>query len=177
MKIHIETPRLLLRDFEKSDADGIFELDSDPEVHRFLGNKAISTKEEADSMIEFIRAQYVKFGIGRWAVTDKRTGEFYGWSGLKFIDYTINNHTGYFDIGYRFIRKHWGKGYATEAAVAVRDYAFKDLDLEEIFSYAEAGNLNSQKVLKKIGLNFIENFTEDGVLMNWYHLPRISAIK
>jgi len=112
MNIHIETKRLLLRDIEEQDVTGIFDLDSDPDVHEYLGKKPIKTMQEAEEVIEYIKGQYIKNGIGRWAIIDKKTNDFIGWSGLKYEEHVRNYN--YYDIGYRLRKKYWGKGIATE---------------------------------------------------------------
>ena len=70
-----ETSRFSLREFRESDVEDFFELDSDPEVHRFLGNKPVKTRDEVTEKILLVRRQYEEFGIGRWAVVDKETTE------------------------------------------------------------------------------------------------------
>ena len=69
----IETERLILREILPSDADAMFELDSDPEVHRYLGNAPVKSRKKILEIIDFIRGQYNVFGIGRWAVVRRRT--------------------------------------------------------------------------------------------------------
>jgi ribosomal-protein-alanine N-acetyltransferase len=103
MKISIETDRLLLREVVASDAQGLFELDSDPEVHKYLGNKPIKSIKEAEGTVEYIRSQYKNYGIGRWAVVDKKTNEFVGWSGLKY-ETEVRKNAPYYDLGYRLKR-------------------------------------------------------------------------
>jgi RimJ/RimL family protein N-acetyltransferase len=71
MLFYIETERLIMRDLLLSDDDGMFELDSDPEVHRFIGNKPVQTIEESRKVIDIIRQQYEDNGIGRLAVIEK----------------------------------------------------------------------------------------------------------
>ena len=82
MQIFIETDRLILREITADDAPAMFDLDSDPEVHRYLGNHPVLHIREIETIITHIRRQYAENGIGRWAVVDKETGEFAGWSGL-----------------------------------------------------------------------------------------------
>lgn len=159
MKIHIETDRLIMRDIEPEDVEGIFKLDSDPEVHKFLGNKPIKTMLEAEKAIDYVRNQYEKKGIGRWAVINKQTGDFMGWSGLKYEEQVRD--LPYYDIGYRFIREYWGKGYATESATACLKYGFEVLKLEEIGGAAIVDHEASIKILKRIGLKQLDNFTYD----------------
>ena len=84
MKIYIETERLILREIRDEDVQGMYELDADPMVHKYLGNRPISTIDEAKNVIKYIQKQYEENGIGRWAIIDKKTKDFIGWSGLKY---------------------------------------------------------------------------------------------
>lgn len=140
------------------DVEEIFKLDTDPEVHTFLGKNPITSIEQAEANIAFIRDQYIANGIGRWAIIEKRTNSFIGWAGLKFITEPISGKTKYYDLGYRLIKKYWGKGYASEAAEACLAYGFKNLGLTEIYGMTQIGNLASIKVLEKTGLRRIETF-------------------
>lgn len=170
MKNPIETDRLLLREVLFSDADGMFELDSNPNVHIYLGNKPVTTIEQSKEYIENLQQQYKDFRIGRWAVILKETNEFIGWSGIKFINYEINNHQNFYEIGYRFIEKHWGKGYATEAGKAFIDYAFNEMKVDALYAYSDEGNENSRKILEKLGLQYVNSFEYEGELEVWYQL-------
>lgn len=170
MKNPIETERLLLREVVFSDVDGMFELDSNPNVHTYLGNKPVTTIEQSREYIEFLRQQYKDFGTGRWAVILKETNEFIGWSGIKFITDEINNHQNFYEIGYRFIEKHWGKGYATEAGKAFIDHAFNKMKVEAVYAYADEGNDNSRKILEKLGLQFVNSFEHEGEREVWYEI-------
>ncbi|WP_456313359.1 GNAT family N-acetyltransferase [Pseudomonas shirazensis] len=170
LKKSIETERLLLRALDLSDAEGMFELDSNPNVHIFLGKKPVKHIEESVDQIKNIQHQYETFGTGRWAVVLKETNEFIGWSGIKFITNEINNHKDFYEIGYRFIEKHWGKGYATEAGKAFIDYAFNEMKVDALYAYADEGNQNSRKILEKLGLQYINSFEYEGELEVWYEL-------
>ena len=170
MKEPIETDRLLLRELLFSDVDGLFELESNPNVHLFVGNKPVTHIDECRAYVEFIHQQYKDFGTGRWAVILKETNEFLGWSGIKFITNEINNYKDFYEIGYRFIEKHWGKGYATEAGKAFIDYAFNEMKVEALYAYADAGNENSRKILEKLGLRYVNSFEYEGELEVWYEL-------
>lgn len=170
MKIFVETKRLLLREILPTDIDGMYELDSDPEVHSYLGNKPVKNKEEVADIINFIRQQYTDNGIGRWAIIDKKTNAFMGWAGLKLITNETNHHNNYYDLGYRLIKKYWGQGIATEAAIATLQYAFEKLNTNEVYAIADSDNTGSNKILKKIGFTFIEDFNLDSVKHNWYKI-------
>lgn len=81
MQVHLETDRFILRDIEFTDTKDIFELDSDPDVYEFLGKKPIRTMEEIKGIIEYIKKQYQDYGIGRWAIIDKKVKRL--WDGLE----------------------------------------------------------------------------------------------
>ena len=170
MRIFVETDRLILRELLPQDELGMFELDSDPEVHRFLGNQPVKDMERIREVITFVRQQYVDNGIGRWAMVEKQTNQFIGWTGLKLVKEEFNHHINYYDLGYRLIRKYWGKGYATEGAIASIHYGFDTLRVEEIFATTDALNITSANVLKKAGLNFIESFVDEGSPYYWFSI-------
>lgn len=168
----IETNRLILRELLLTDDVGLFELDTNPQVHQYLGNNPIKTMHEARTIIAMVMQQYATNGIGRWAVIEKTSGDFIGWCGLKFIQEHENNHINFYDIGYRLIPKYWGMGYATEAAQAVINYGFHQLQLKEIFASAHVENKSSQKVLQKCGLSFIESYQWQQIPCNWYRITK-----
>ena len=175
MKVFAETERLILREIMPTDIEGMFELDSNPEVHTYLGNKPVKTREETEKVIEFIRAQYVERGIGRWAAIEKSSGDFIGWSGLKLNTGekdSLNGKQDFYDIGYRFIPRYWGKGYATESAIVALDHGFMVMHYETIAGIALIDNVGSNKVLQKIGLHYIEDFDCEGTRASWYELNK-----
>lgn len=172
MKIFAETERFILREILQSDLDGMFELDSDPEVHKYLGNKIVTDKNQIAQVINFVRQQYIDHGIGRWAIIDKRTNAFMGWTGLKFVTEVTNGHKNYYDLGYRLIRKYWGLGIATETALISLDYAFNTLKIAEVYAAASCENLASNKILQKVGMNFIETFYYEDINCNWYKIDK-----
>jgi RimJ/RimL family protein N-acetyltransferase len=172
MEIFAETERLILREIEYEDEQGMFELDSDPEVHRYVGNNPVQSLEQIQMVIGFIRQQYVDNGIGRWAVVEKHTNQFVGWAGLKLFTEPVNGQSNFHELGYRFMKKHWGKGYATEAAKASVDYGFNKLKLKEIFAMTDVNNSVSKKVLQKTGFHFIETFNFNGEPTDWFKISQ-----
>lgn len=170
MKKPIETERLILREFLLSDAAGMFELDSNPNVHVFVGKKPVTSIEQSIASIKNIQQQYKDFQTGRWAVVLKETNEFLGWSGIKFVNYKINNHQNFYELGYRFIERHWGKGYSTEAAKAFVQYAFNEMKVESLYAYADEGNEISRKVLEKLGFRNRNSFEYEDEMQVWYEL-------
>lgn len=173
MTFHIETERLILRELRLTDLEGMFELDSDPEVHKYLGNKPIKTIEESQEILEGVILQYKERGIGRWAVIEKSSGEFIGWSGLRLnTEFNMNGFTKYYDIGYRLIKRFWEKGYATESGKAALNYAFDILKLPEIYATTEVRNQASHNALLKIGLDYVEDFyfEDEKLNLRWYKI-------
>lgn len=163
----LETKRLFFRELITSDAEVMYELDSNPEVHKYLGGNPVTSIGQVEAAITNIREQYEKNGIGRWAAILKETGEFIGWAGLK-LESDVNGHAQYYDLGYRFIQRYWDKGYASEASKAFVDYGFDVMKLEKICAYADADNAASRRVLEKAGLTFVEFFELDGTREAWY---------
>ncbi|TGE24716.1 N-acetyltransferase [Hymenobacter aquaticus] len=167
----LTTPRLLLREMQPADAPGILALDSDPEVLRYVPGPLMQTLEEAAKVVQYVRQQYAQNGVGRWAVVRPDTGEFIGWCGIKLMnDHVVNGRTNYHDIGYRLLRRHWGQGYATEAAQASLRYAFDVLRLPEIHATAMQANVASCRILERLGLEKQGEFVQDNAPWNWYTL-------
>ena len=171
MAFNIETERLRLRELRKSDLEGMFKLDSNPNVHKYLGNKPIKTKTETQKILDSVLQQYTERGIGRFAVIEKASGDFIGWSGLRLnTEYNMNGFTKYYDVGYRLIERFWGKGYATESGKASVDYAFNTMKLPELYATTEISNQASHNALLKIGLQYKTDFFFEQEQMNlrWY---------
>lgn len=148
MKIS-ETERLILRPQTYDDAQSLIEMNSDPEVIRYTGDSALANTADAHSLLEQkVFPQWQKHKMGRFTVTLK-DGTYVGWCGLKF-----HPETNEVDLGYRFLKKYWGKGYATESSRASLEYGFKILKLERIIAKAMPDNKESIKVMQKLGMTF-----------------------
>ena len=168
MKIHLETNRLLLRDMEKTDAPALFEMDSNPEVMKFLGTPSQSL-QESEQMIQYIRDQYVRNGIGRWAIQHRETGAFMGWCGIKYLDdRVINEKTNFHDLGYRLLPAYWQQGYAFEAAEACCTYAFEVMKLSTLVGMVDVANTGSCRIMEKLGFQTIEDFYYETQKHHWY---------
>lgn len=172
MSILVETERLILRELEYTDEKDLFEMDSDPEVHLFIENNPVKSIDEITKVIEMLKKQYKENGIARWAVIDKLTNECIGWSGLKYFNQSLNKHNNFYELGYRFKKKHWGKGFATESSIAILDYGFANLNVDKIFAITDPKNVNSKKVLSKLGFEFQETFDYEGDPTDWFELKK-----
>ena len=145
-----ETERLYLREIVEADAKEAFDLNSDPEVLRYTGDDPFSTVEEA---AEFLKnyAHYKTYGFGRWAVIRKEDKAWLGWCGLKF-----NPENNEYDLGFRFKKKYWNKGYASEAAKECLKLAFERFGFTELMGNVMFENTASKKVLENIGMVFTQ---------------------
>jgi len=155
--IILETPRLILRKMEMSDAPFFYQLNSNPVVTKYTGDGAFKNIEEAEAITEYVINQYKQFGYGRWMVIEKETNSPIGWCGLKF-----HPDENFVDLGYRFLQSHWGKGYATESSKACADYGFNVLKLTRIVGRVSTENKASINVLQKIGMTYLKDENCDG---------------
>lgn len=173
MKIFAETDRLILREFEFSDEEVLFELESDPDVRKFLGDR-MEHIGQARAAIEAIRKDHYEVrGIGRWAIVEKSTHSFLGLGGLRYMKELTNGHTGYFDVGYRLNKRYWGRGFATECARASVKYGFEVLAQEKLHGISHVDNLASRRVLENAGLRRVEEFDDSrGDPHVWFEITR-----
>lgn len=161
MDLILETCRLILRPLELSDAESMFFMDKNPEVHKSLWQKPTQNIEESIQTIEYVKSQYATNYIGRFATVLKETNEFIGWTGIKFVtEQPENGNINFYDYGYRLNPNFWGKGYATEASKAWLDYGFNVMKIETMNAYTHSKNQASNHILKKIGMNCIETYLD-----------------
>lgn len=154
--IVLTTERLILREFELTDAEAMFNLNRDEEVLRYTVDKQFESIEDANNFFKNY-PDYEKNGFGRWALVTKGDKEVIGWCGLKkHEDNTV-------DIGYRIFKNQWNKGYATEASIACLEYGFQVFELDEIIANAATENKASIRVMEKIGMEFQQNMACEGI--------------
>ena len=163
MKKILETERTYLREMTPDDAQNAFELNSDPLVIQYTGDESFESVEEARAFLAKYD-HYEKYGFGRWAVISKETNEYLGWCGLK---YSADEDE--FDIGFRFHRRFWNKGFASETALACIQLGFEKFNMETIVGRAMKENLASIRVFEKCGLTFLSDYQfddEEGVIFS-----------
>lgn len=157
MNVIFETERLVFRPFEPGEGQLIYSLNEDPEITRYTGDPVRDLDHAEEILREVILPQYSLYNHGRWAVHTKPGMEFIGWCGLKY-----QPELDEIDLGYRFMKQAWGKGYASEAAMASIKYGFEKLGLRRIVGRAMPENIASVKVLEKCGMRFIGEEVVDG---------------
>ncbi len=145
----IRTERLLLRRWREADGEPFAELNADPVVMEHF--PAALSREESDALIASIEAAFDLRGFGLWAVEIMAGGEFAGFVGLSVPSFTAH-FTPAVEVGWRLHRRHWGRGYATEAAREALACGFEEAGIEEIVSFTVPANLRSRRVMERIGM-------------------------
>jgi RimJ/RimL family protein N-acetyltransferase len=156
----LETPRLVLRQFTEADVSNLVELDSDPEVMRYLtGGVATPPEVVACERLPAILKHYRTFrGYGYWAAIDRSTDDFLGWFGLRPPSDDRRDEA---ELGYRLRRSAWGKGLATEGTRALIRKCFTEFGVERVFAHTMAVNTASRRVMEKAGLEYVRTFHEE----------------
>jgi RimJ/RimL family protein N-acetyltransferase len=149
--IELETARLTLRQWREEDKLPLYHMCSDPSVMRYF--PAPLLREQSDELFERASRLIDENGWGFWAVELKESGEFIGFVGMHFQDADSGIPCAPLtEIGWRLSKAHWRKGYASEAALEVLQFAFSELDLAEVYAFTTLTNTPSQQVMLKIGM-------------------------
>ena len=157
--IHLETPRLRLRLMTQSDLEDLLGIFGDPKVMASFNATPFEHKQ-MDGWIQRNLDHQDKHGYGLFSVTLKSNDQLIGDCGLEHMEVGEELVT---ELGYDFRSDHWNQGYATEAALAVRDYAFEKLSLPSLISLIRTGNQASRRVSEKIGMGLVEEITLNGI--------------
>ena len=145
------TRRLALRNWEEKDRDLFHEINSDPLVMEFF--PFLRSRAQSDELFERLRGIIAQTGLGFFALADRQTDTALGFCGLsrtaKLEPFVPD---GAVEIGWRLARRHWGRGYITEAAERLLEFGFAEKGLDEIVSFAVADNARSIAVMRRIGM-------------------------
>jgi RimJ/RimL family protein N-acetyltransferase len=157
MQVLLETERLVLRRFTEADVDNLFDLDSDPDVMRFLtGGKPTPREVIRNETLPRLLRYYERFaGFGFWAAIEKSTGEFLGW--FHFLP-RKGSGPDEAELGYRLRKSAWGKGYGTEGSRALIRKGFTELGVRRVVAETMAVNIASRRVMEKAGLTLVRTF-------------------
>lgn len=152
----IETNRLILREYTLDDFDNLYEIVSDPETMRHYPKPF--DEERTRDWIEWNLENYKNYGFGLWVVTLKETGEFIGDCGISIqnIDWELLP-----EIGYHIHKKYWRRGFGSEAARAVRDWAFENTDYNCIYSYMKYTNVGSYSTAIANGMRKVKEYQDE----------------
>ena len=153
VRIVAETPRLILRYFTHEDLDDLAPILADPQVMYFSA-RGVQTRDQTRQFINWMLYSYKKEGFGLYAVIHKKTLQLIGFCGLLIWDLKQQQEV---EIGYRYATKYWGQGLGTEAAIAVRDYAWNHLHLNRLICIIQPENYRSIRVAEKTGMKYEQN--------------------
>jgi len=154
--LQLETQRLVLRTMLETDFEALHLIFTDPRVMAAFQHDPL-THEEMQRWLQRNLDHQKQYGYGLFSVILKETGELIGDCGLEEME-----SEGGAELGYDFRSDFWNQGYATEAALAVRDYAYEVLHLPRLISLIRVGNLASRRVAEKVGMSLAEEFTRYG---------------
>ena len=140
----LETSRLSLREMSQSDYLALSKILQDEDV--MYAYEGAFSDAETQEWLEWQVRNYKEYGFGLWAVILKATGEMIGQCGLTMQAYKDSK---VLEVGYLFQKAYWHNGYATEAAIACKEYAFDKLNTDEVFSIIRDNNIASQNVAKR----------------------------
>ena len=161
--IILETKRLLLRHFIPEDLEALYALYSDPEIRQYFPEGTLTREETKEELEWFLHGHPSHPELGLWATIHKETGKFIGRCGL--LPWTIEARQEV-EVAYLLDKAYWGQGLATEAAQAIMDYAFNQLQLSPLICLIDPENAASKKVAERIGMTLekeVEGIDGDGI--------------
>nr|WP_312578027.1 GNAT family N-acetyltransferase [Sedimentibacter sp.] len=161
----LETKRLYLREMKQSDFSSLCKILQDKDV--MYAYEHAFDDDEVQKWLDQQIKRYNDHGFGLWAVILKETDEMIGQCGLSMQDC---NGRQVLEVGYLFQKTFWHKGYAIEAAIACKEYAFKILNADEIFSIIRDTNIASQNVAKRNGMTVTDRFIKHYYGVDMPHL-------
>lgn len=168
--ISFETERLILRPTSEEDAEFMLELLNTPKWHKYIGDRNVRSIEAAKKYIaDRITPQMERLGYGNYTVIRKSDGVKMGCCGL----YDREGLEG-IDIGFGFLPEYEGKGYAFEGSDKIKQLAFEQFGINSISAITAKENTGSQKLLTKLGLEFIKTITlpDDEEELMYYELVK-----
>lgn len=161
----LQTERLYLRQMTQGDFPALCKILQDEEV-MYAYEHAFSD-DEAQGWLDNQLRRYETYDFGLWAVILKETDEMIGQCGLTMQDY---NGREVLEVGYLFQKAFWHQGYATEAAIACKKYAFERLDANEVYSIIRDSNISSQNVARRNGMSIKDSFVKHYYGVDMPHL-------
>jgi RimJ/RimL family protein N-acetyltransferase len=159
------TERLVARSWRTEDLPLAMELWGDPAVTALIDSRGKLTEAQVHEKLSAEIERERSSGAQYWALFDHRNGDFVGCSGLRPWVYTPSEAD--FEVGFHLVKRRWGNGFGTEAALGALEYAWVKLQLPKVYAGHHPDNRASEKILKKLGFEFIENvFYEPTGLMH-----------
>ena len=159
--MNLNSNRLLIGHFERSDLEQWFLIESDPEVRKYILDGSVLNKKQSLTYIDQNIDSYAKFNFGRYTLREKKSLRLIGMCGFLKTEMGI-------DFGYRLSKDMWGRGLGFEAASAVLNYGIDFLCLKYLVAGVMPENLASIKILNRLGFVYQEDITVDAVIYHKY---------
>ena len=161
----IQTPRLTLRPFQPADAEVLHRIYQSEGVLRYFPNPTPPPLERVQRFVAAQSTHWERHGYGNWGILPDGEHEIVGWAGLQFLPEL--NET---EVGFLLDRPFWGKGYATEVALASLGFGFKSFNFDHVIALVHPDNLASRRVIEKCGMTYVETLPIWGIELRRYRV-------
>jgi RimJ/RimL family protein N-acetyltransferase len=165
-KVIVETNRLILREFERSDCQELSIMLANSNVMNFSLNGCLTVAQTQEKIEGFIDS-YNQYRFGKWGIVLKHQKQLIGYCGIAIEKIDGEEET---ELGYRLSHNYWGKGLATEAAKAALEYGLNELNLPYIIAVIDPANIASIRVIEKLGMEYKKQTIFHGLDMNVYQI-------
>lgn len=163
----LNTDHLCLRQFSLEDTSSLLTILNEPGILDYFPPTSPPDEARVERLINRQLTHWTEHGYGWWAVTLPDTGSLAGWCGLQYLPETAET-----EVGYLLSHAEWGKGYASESALASVNAGFTDLNLDKIIGLTHLENIASQRVLEKAGLTYLGDFEYFEIVCKKFELLR-----
>ena len=167
--VTLETERLVLRPFRQTDLEAYAAMCADPEVMRYLGDRAVLNREDAWRQLAMLVGHWSLRGFGNWAVEERASGQLLGRAGLHYPEGWPEP-----ELNWALDRPYWGQGFAFEAAKAVLAHAFNTLNWKRAMSLIDPQNHRSIRLAQRLGERFEREVEVRGYRVGLYSIDRAS---
>jgi len=163
----IHTPRLVLRPLQTRDDEVLYQIYQTEGVLRYFPTPIPPSLEKVQGFITVQRLHWEKHGYGNWGILPEGQAELIGWAGLQFLPELDET-----EVGFLLDRPFWGKGYATEAALACLRFGFENFKLDHLIALVHPDNLASRRVIQKCGMKYVDTLSLWGMELMRHRIER-----
>ncbi len=164
-ELMLSTRRLVLRPLLPGDAEVLHHIYQTEGVLQYFPNPLPPPLEKVQRFVTWQIAHWEKHGYGNWAIIPKNGKEIIGWAGLQYVPELDET-----EVGFLLDRPYWGKGYATEAALASLQFGFERCRLDHMIALVHAANLASRRVIEKCGMAYQDTLALWGIELRRYRI-------
>lgn len=162
---YIKTKRLILRDWQEDDLKAFVRMNQDPDVRRYF--PSLSTPKESIHYAKEAQKSIEDRGFGLFAVERRDTNEFIGFTGIHVLEADDSLDFDFLpciEMGWRFAKKHWNQGFATEAARGVLKFVERQTDIKEVYAFTAIRNIPSINIMEKLEMEYLQTFNHPDII-------------